>query len=246
MLLHRHRERSTGREFAVFSRRVGLGSSLCSARRAYRPLASPSCRMDPAQKTQLQPGSNVFCHPETRPLCSLTGHRCLRCTSPCLQHRLHIADRPQCPASSLGRLCRSPRYWPRAAIPVASRCWPSLHTQTGEGTAIFRKERKKNKLRSKESLTWDRPIAQAVSRRFHNSARSEFAPRSVHVGFVVDKVLGQVFSEYFGFPCQFSLHWLLKPHRLSSGRYYRPVSSTRTKWTQSHPTPINLKKCLTA
>jgi hypothetical protein len=29
---------------------------------------------------------------------------------------------------------------------------------------------------------------------------------SGHVGFVVDKVaLGQVFSEYFGFPCQFSV-----------------------------------------
>jgi hypothetical protein len=28
--------------------------------------------------------------------------------------------------------------------------------------------------------------------------------------FVVDKVaLGQVFSEYFGFPCQFSFHQLL-------------------------------------
>jgi hypothetical protein len=31
--------------------------------------------------------------------------------------------------------------------------------------------------------------------------------RSGHVGFVVDKVaLGQVFSEYFGFPCQSSFH----------------------------------------
>jgi hypothetical protein len=31
------------------------------------------------------------------------------------------------------------------------------------------------------------------------------------VGFVVDKVaLGQVFSEYFGFPCQSSFHRLLK------------------------------------
>jgi hypothetical protein len=30
-----------------------------------------------------------------------------------------------------------------------------------------------------------------------------FKPGSGHVGFVVDKVaLGQVFSEYFGFPCQ--------------------------------------------
>jgi hypothetical protein len=34
-----------------------------------------------------------------------------------------------------------------------------------------------------------------------------FEPRSGHVGFVVDKVaLGQVFSDYFGFPCQFSFH----------------------------------------
>jgi hypothetical protein len=34
-----------------------------------------------------------------------------------------------------------------------------------------------------------------------------FEPGSGHVGFVVDKVaLGQVFSEYFGFPCQSSFH----------------------------------------
>jgi hypothetical protein len=34
-----------------------------------------------------------------------------------------------------------------------------------------------------------------------------------HVGFVVDKVaLGQVFSEYFGFPCQSSFHQLLHNH----------------------------------
>jgi hypothetical protein len=39
------------------------------------------------------------------------------------------------------------------------------------------------------------------------------------VGFVVDKVaLGQVFSEYFGFPCQSSFHQLLHNHpHLSSG-----------------------------
>jgi hypothetical protein len=29
--------------------------------------------------------------------------------------------------------------------------------------------------------------------------------------------LGQVFSEYFGFPCQFSSHRFLHPHHLSSG-----------------------------
>jgi hypothetical protein len=42
-------------------------------------------------------------------------------------------------------------------------------------------------------------------------------PRSGHVRFVVDKVaLGQVYSEYFGFPCQFSFHQLLHTN-LSSG-----------------------------
>jgi hypothetical protein len=34
----------------------------------------------------------------------------------------------------------------------------------------------------------------------------------------VDKVaLGQVFTEYFGFPCQFSFHRLLHNHHLSPG-----------------------------
>jgi hypothetical protein len=39
------------------------------------------------------------------------------------------------------------------------------------------------------------------------------------VGFVVEKVaLGQVFSKYFGFPCQSSFHHLLHNHpHLSSG-----------------------------
>jgi hypothetical protein len=39
------------------------------------------------------------------------------------------------------------------------------------------------------------------------------------MGFVVDKVaLGQDFSEYFGFPCQYYLHGLLHTHHhLSSG-----------------------------
>jgi hypothetical protein len=38
-------------------------------------------------------------------------------------------------------------------------------------------------------------------------------PGSGQVGFVVDKMaLGQVFSEYFGFPCQSSFHHLLHNH----------------------------------
>jgi hypothetical protein len=48
--------------------------------------------------------------------------------------------------------------------------------------------------------------------------RPVFDPKSGHMGFVVDNAaLGQVFSEYFGFPCQFSFHRLLHIHHLSSG-----------------------------
>jgi hypothetical protein len=49
--------------------------------------------------------------------------------------------------------------------------------------------------------------------------RPRFEPRSSHMGFVLDKVeLGQIFSEYFSFPCQFSFHLLLHiQHHLSSG-----------------------------
>jgi hypothetical protein len=51
-----------------------------------------------------------------------------------------------------------------------------------------------------------RSIAQAVGLRFPNAA-ARVKPRSGHMGFVVDKVaLGQVFSEYCGFPCQFEFH----------------------------------------
>jgi hypothetical protein len=41
---------------------------------------------------------------------------------------------------------------------------------------------------------------------------------SGHVGFVVDKVaLGQIFSEYFGFPCHFAFHRLLYIYHPSFG-----------------------------
>jgi hypothetical protein len=47
--------------------------------------------------------------------------------------------------------------------------------------------------------------------------RPGFDSRSSHVRFVVDKMaLGQVSSEYFGFPCQFSFHQMLHSY-LSSG-----------------------------
>jgi hypothetical protein len=60
-------------------------------------------------------------------------------------------------------------------------------------------------------------IILTVSRRLPTSA-SLFRARSGHVGFVVDKVaLGQVFSEYFSFPCHISFHRLFHAHHLSAG-----------------------------
>jgi hypothetical protein len=67
-------------------------------------------------------------------------------------------------------------------------------------------------------------IAKAVSCRLPTAA-ARVRTRE----FVVDKVArGQVFSEYFGFPCQSSFHELLhNHHHLSSGGWYnRPVVAT--------------------
>lgn len=60
--------------------------------------------------------------------------------------------------------------------------------------------------------------------------------------YVVDKVaLGQVLSEYSGFPCQFWIHGLL--HHLSSGAgTIDQLVGRRTKWRLSHLTPKKLKK----
>jgi hypothetical protein len=61
-------------------------------------------------------------------------------------------------------------------------------------------------------LWWGR--AQAVS-RWLPTASDRIRSRSGYVVFVVDKVaLGQVSSEYFGFPCQLSFHQILHPHNL--------------------------------
>jgi hypothetical protein len=57
-----------------------------------------------------------------------------------------------------------------------------------------------------------RAIAQGVS-RWLPTAVARVRARSGHVGFVVGKVaLAQVFSEYFGFPCQPSFHRFLHSH----------------------------------
>jgi hypothetical protein len=48
--------------------------------------------------------------------------------------------------------------------------------------------------------------------------RPWFETRSNDMGFVVDKLaLGQVLSQYFCLPCQFSFRRLLQTHHLSSG-----------------------------
>jgi hypothetical protein len=64
----------------------------------------------------------------------------------------------------------------------------------------------------------------------------------VSTGFVVDKVaLGQVSSEYFGFPCQSSFQQFLNNHpHLSCG-----AGTIGQKWSQYKglsPTPLAIKK----
>jgi hypothetical protein len=62
-----------------------------------------------------------------------------------------------------------------------------------------------------------RAIAQAISRRLPTAAHG-FESGLGHVDFVVDKAeLGQVFSEYFRFPCQSSHRLLHTHHHTSSG-----------------------------
>jgi hypothetical protein len=73
-----------------------------------------------------------------------------------------------------------------------------------------------------------------------------FEPMSCHVGFVVDKVaLGQVFSEYFGFPCQFSFHRLLETHHVSSGVGTIGQLLTDVPSGLSLPSPQDAKKIKT-
>jgi hypothetical protein len=63
------------------------------------------------------------------------------------------------------------------------------------------------------------------------------------VGFVVDKAaLGQVFSEYFRFPCQ-SFHQFLHHHN-HPGLAQQAIGGRSAEWTQldSTPHPFEIKK----
>jgi hypothetical protein len=82
---------------------------------------------------------------------------------------------------------------------------------------------------NKYHATWLRPLVAGFPLWWPG-----FNPRLDHVGSMLDKVtLGQVFSNCFGFPCQFSFHEMLHAV-VSSGA---ATADQHTKWTQSHPTP---------
>jgi hypothetical protein len=68
--------------------------------------------------------------------------------------------------------------------------------------------------------------------------RSGFAPESVHVGFVVDKVaLGQVILRVFGFPMSISFHCNSPYLRITWGRTIGPLVAAFQR--QSHPIYMN-------
>jgi hypothetical protein len=88
---------------------------------------------------------------------------------------------------------------------------------------------------NKEPRSVDSAIAQAVNPWLPNAA-ARVRARVWQVGFVVDKVaLGQVFSEYFGFPCQSSFHQKFTIITITRSRYNRPFRGRRAEWTQFHP-----------
>jgi hypothetical protein len=79
-------------------------------------------------------------------------------------------------------------------------------------------------------------MAQAVS-RWIPTAATRLRVRVRHVGFAVDKVvLGQVFSEYFGFPCQ-SYSTNFSTIILIRGWHNRPIGGRSAEWTQLDSTP---------
>jgi hypothetical protein len=82
-------------------------------------------------------------------------------------------------------------------------------------------------------------IAQEVSRWFPTAAARDRA-RVWQMGFVVDKVaLGQVFSEYFGFPPHSTKFSIIT---ITRGRSNRPFSGRRAEWTQFGPHPLLCEK----
>jgi hypothetical protein len=75
------------------------------------------------------------------------------------------------------------------------------------------------------SLRFTAVLDVLTKRRTRFSPRwPEFNLRSVHVGFVVGKlILRNGFFQYFGFPCQFSFHQMFHSSHLSSGAGTRNI-----------------------
>jgi hypothetical protein len=112
--------------------------------------------------------------------------------------------------------------------------WKDLETAV---SCASQESKGEEEIESVSQLRW--LVAGFPPRRFG------FEPRSGHVGFVVDRVaLGQVFSKYFGFPCQFSFP-TTDPHSSSSiiqDWYNRTISGRRTKMDSVSPHPKKLQK----
>jgi hypothetical protein len=101
-----------------------------------------------------------------------------------------------------------------------------------------------NSVKNKQTSTHS-----SLCRPCHSSGfpprRPVLEPRSGHMGFVVEKVvLKQVFSEFFGFLCEFSFHRLRHTHRLSSecGTIGQLVAAVPSRFSLSPPQEI--KKCI--
>jgi hypothetical protein len=89
-------------------------------------------------------------------------------------------------------------------------------------------------------------VAQAVS-RWRPTSAARVRVRVKHVRFVVDQsALGQVFSEYFDFPCQSSIHQFTNFSIviITRGWHSRFIGGRSAEWTPPPTIPIKTK-CLT-
>jgi hypothetical protein len=90
-----------------------------------------------------------------------------------------------------------------------------------------------------------RAVAKAVGRWLPTVA-ARVRVRTEHVGFMVDKAaLEQVFSEYFGFPCQSSFHQFLHHHNhpgLAQWAYWWPQCRVDPIGLHPPPATIPIKK----
>jgi hypothetical protein len=87
-----------------------------------------------------------------------------------------------------------------------------------------------------------RPCRSSAVRSWLPTATARVRVRAA-CGLLVDKAaLGQVFSEYFGFPCQ-SFHRFLHYHN-HPGWHNRPLNGRSVEWTLIPPSYAKLKKKL--